>query len=268
MPEMDGFETAELIMGNNDTKNIPIIFITALDRDQKYISKGYENGAVDYLFKPIDPIILNSKVDVFLQLYYQRKEIEDLLKIQEEISNNLLETSKVLQEANIELDKTSRTDHLTGLSNRRNITEKIEYEVKRYKRNQNIFSIILGDIDYFKKINDTYGHDCGDFVLIELSKLLTKTIREHDVACRWGGEEFLIFLPETDIKEAIKIAERLRESIESTTLIYNNHKINITMSFGVSGYGNNIEFTECVKNADGCLYNAKQQGRNRVVHEQ
>ncbi len=264
MPEMDGYETAELIHGNYDTRHIPIVFVTAIDKDEKYISKGYKTGAVDYLFKPVDAQMLNSKVAVFIQLYYQRKQLEGMLKIQEEISNNLINTSSKLKNANVELDNLARIDPLTGLSNRRDIIEKMEFEKKRYEHNHKNFSIILGDIDYFKKINDTQGHDCGDSVLVSISELFKNIIREKDIASRWGGEEFLIFLPETDIEAGKRIAERIKDQIESMDIEYENDSLHVTMSFGVSQYDETTSLNDCIKNADAGLYFAKTHGRNQV----
>ena len=108
----------------------------------------------------------------------------------------------------------SRTDYLTGLYNRRYIMERLEFELIKYKRNKKIFSIIIGDIDFFKNINDNFGHDCGDRILKIISKNINELLREQDSVCRWGGEEFLILLPETEIEGARILADRIRKVIE------------------------------------------------------
>ncbi len=236
MPVMNGFETAELIQSSDENRDIPIIFITAINKQIEHINKGYEIGAVDYLFKPINPVILQSKVKIFLQLYYQKKELEKL----------------------------SKTDPLTGLSNRRYVNEKIEFEKKRFDRTKRTFSIILADIDNFKNINDTCGHDCGDYVLVNISKIFINIIRDHDIACRWGGDELLIFLPETEIESGRVIAERIREQIDPLKLKWKKEQINVTMSFGVSQYNNSTSITDCIRNADEGLYSAKKHGKNQV----
>ena len=265
MPGMDGFKTAELIHENEETKEIPIIFVTAMIYDYTFMLRGYNSGAVDYLFKPVDSFLIKRKVTVFLQLYYQKKEIESLLHIQEEISNNLIRTSSELQIANIKLDKISRIDPLTGLSNRRDFTERLEYERKRFDRTHKEFSLILGDIDGFKNINDTLGHDCGDFVLTSLAMIFKSILREHDIVSRWGGEEFLILLPETHIDEGKIIAERIREKIDLLEIDYHEKKIHVTMSFGVTEYRSKLSLNECINIADSGMYFAKTHGKNKVI---
>ena len=236
MPEMDGFETAELIHGTKDTEEIPIIFLTAINKEGKHISRGYKAGAVDYLFKPVDPAILRSKVRIFLQLYYRKHHLERM----------------------------SQIDPLTGLANRRHIREKIQSEKKRYERNRRCFSLIMGDIDNFKEVNDSFGHECGDYALISISNLIQKNVRDHDVACRWGGEEFLIFLPETDLESGTAIAERIREEVDSHELKWRGLPIHITMSFGVSQFDDSTSVEDCIRIADQGLYKAKFEGKNKV----
>ncbi len=236
MPGMDGFETAKLIHGIEDTRNIPIIFLTAVNKEKRNIYEGYQSGAVDYLFKPIEPHVLQKKVDVFIKLYYQMHGFEKLSKI----------------------------DSLTGLSNRRHIIDKMENEIELCKINENKFSIIMGDIDNFKEINDTFGHGCGDSVLVKISNTLKGSIRDKDIACRWGGEEFLVLLPETDLKTGIKIAERIKNDIESMRVRWDDFLIKVTISLGVSQYEPQLTIPECIKKADQALYTAKIDGKNRV----
>ena len=262
MPGMNGFEVAELLRMKKDTEHIPIIFVTAISKEDKYIFKGYEVGAVDYIFKPIEPLIFISKVKVFLTLYNQKKELENI---------------------NAQLKKMSLTDTLTGLPNRRSIISKIDYEIIRCKRHYRKFCIIIGDIDHFKKVNDNYGHDVGDEVLIQISSTIEASLREQDttsrwseekgdpkpseeaVASRWGGEEFLILLPETDLKGGIHVAEKIRQSIENLEIKGNIQGLKVTMSFGVAEYDVTKTSDACIKEADLRLYQAKENGRNRVV---
>ena len=262
MPGMNGFEVAEFLRMKKDTEHIPIIFVTAISKEDKYIFKGYEVGAVDYIFKPIEPIFLKSKVKVFLKLFNQRRELEQV---------------------NNELRKLSLTDVLTGLPNRRGIIGKIEYEMIRCKRYNRNFCIVLGDIDHFKRINDNYGHDMGDEVLKQISSTIEASLREQDttsrwskeedgvkprkeaIASRWGGEEFLILLPETDINGGIHVADKIRQSIEKLYEKDDVIETKVTMSFGVAGCEISKNIEECIKVADIRLYQAKEKGRNRVV---
>jgi diguanylate cyclase (GGDEF)-like protein len=160
----------------------------------------------------------------------------------------------------------SKYDPLTKLSNRRDIREKIKNEQERQKRLSKPFSVILCDIDDFKKMNDTHGHDCGDYVLMSVSDLIRSQLRDVDCPSRWGGEEFLILLVETDLEGCKIVAERIRKRIESALLQYGGVRLSITMTFGISACGNSEEDIErCIKRADRALYKGKRQGKNCVV---
>lgn len=164
-----------------------------------------------------------------------------------------------------ELELASRTDPLTGLFNRRHLMEKIEEERLRYKRSSRPFSVIICDIDFFKKVNDMYGHDCGDAVLKSLANLLGRHIRKQDCLGRWGGEEFLILLPETNSEGAATLAEKLRKRIEEYEFNYAGMKLPITMTFGVAQYNDEYGVDACIVGADSALYKGKSNGRNCVV---
>jgi len=163
-------------------------------------------------------------------------------------------------------EESSKTDHLTNLPNRRCMREKLEYEKFLFKRNKRPFVIFIADIDYFKKINDTYGHEAGDKVLVRVAQILKSNLRKTDGVCRWGGEEFLAMLPESGLQGGILLAEKLRSKIESEVFIYSTFKIAVTMSFGVSVYDHGtLDLNRCIKRADENLYKAKETGRNKVV---
>jgi len=165
-----------------------------------------------------------------------------------------------------QLKKASLSDFLTGLANRRNILKRLDYEMSLYQRQANAFSIILCDIDHFKKINDTYGHDFGDLVLKAITDTLSRTLRKIDIASRWGGEEFLILLPACDQKASRTAAERLRRAIEEMKIENDYFYVKVTMSFGVATWLNTLnDIEELIKLADQNLYRAKDEGRNRVV---
>ena len=170
-----------------------------------------------------------------------------------------------LENTHEQLKEIARTDPLTGLSNRRDIIEKIEYEQIRFERSKNSFVIIIGDLDFFKSINDKYGHDCGDYVLKEVAQTMRSTIRKQDIVARWGGEEFLLLLPETPLEGGKVAAEKVREKIENSNFKYNNDLLSVTITFGVSVYNNIMEIDDCIKKADQALYRGKHKGRNCVV---
>lgn len=171
----------------------------------------------------------------------------------------LLELSK-------KYDLLSRKDELTGLSNRRDIIEKLKDEVSRFERTGHVFSVLMADVDHFKKINDTYGHECGDYTLKKIGSTFLNNTQKRDVVARWGGEEFLIFLPETGVEQALKTAERLRLAIEKNDIRYGEGIIKITTSFGAAAYHKGQTIDELIKRSDISLYQAKKQGRNRVVN--
>ncbi|MBN2419668.1 MAG: diguanylate cyclase [Deltaproteobacteria bacterium] len=481
MPEMDGFETAELMRGSAKTKHIPIIFVTAISKSQEHIFRGYEAGAVDYIFKPFNPNILKGKVNIFLDLYNQKNKLErindelrdanrrildqqrsiieeerlkvllqlsgatahelnqplmgllgivDIIKLEkdpntvmeyvgkiedatnrisgivqkiqtirydevipysagvsiinidqkinilvvedndndfEAINNILMENnninikrvnnienafslikeepldlllldyylpdgnafemlermkeeqcevpaviitgqgneviaSKIIQAGaydylprdSLNSNSLSRTimntlekaqlkrqvkeaynrmvdmsvrDELTGLFNRRYFIDAIEVEVARSQRYKTDLVLCIFDIDHFKRVNDTHGHPTGDKVLAKIGKLLKDSIRDNDIGCRYGGEEFAILLPHTNIEEASVMSERFRELVASYDFAVNALHLNITVSIGVAQYesNKNISSNQLLEQADRALYQAKEGGRNRTI---
>lgn len=161
----------------------------------------------------------------------------------------------------------ARIDPLTGISNRRDFNDRFATEIARFNRNQKSFTVILGDIDLFKKVNDAYGHDCGDFVLVKTAKLMTESLRAQDALARWGGEEFIMLLPETETRGGVATSEKIRKRIATCSFSYKNEKLHISMSFGVSTFGANTSMEAVIESADRCLYKAKLSGRNCVVAE-
>ena len=188
--------------------------------------------------------------------YSRRKTHAEVMYLNE----HLLETTEKLKEA-------ARTDTLTGLSNRRDLYEKIEYEQIKLNRHPDCYSIIIADIDHFKKINDTYGHDCGDEVLKKIASIIRENTRKEDTACRWGGEEFFLLLPSTGQAGCLAAAEKLRDKIEKTVFKYKEIELNLTVSIGIETCCAEKDVDDYIKLADRKLYIAKQQGRNRVVSD-
>lgn len=164
-----------------------------------------------------------------------------------------------------QLELISKTDSLTGLYNRRYITEKLENEFINYKQTKNNFSLIIADIDHFKNINDTYGHNCGDQVLKSVAKNLQDEVQEQGIVSRWGGEEFLILLPETEIEDARILADKIRKFIEEEIIEYNGIQVSITLTLGIAVNEAQETIDDTIKKADDALYQGKNQGRNCVV---
>ena len=159
-----------------------------------------------------------------------------------------------------------QTDQLTGLFNKRYLFSQLETEIERASRTQHPLSLIMLDVDHFKEVNDIHGHMVGDEVLIHIAQVIGTSIRKIDLACRFGGEEFAVILPSTPLLVAVKVAERVREYIESVKVDVKHHTLNLTASLGVSVFNPNqpISIEQLLNRADKQLYAAKQNGRNRV----
>jgi diguanylate cyclase (GGDEF)-like protein len=159
------------------------------------------------------------------------------------------------------------TDSITGAYVRRYFQLRLQYEWMAVKKSRNVFSLLMLDIDYFKKVNDTYGHLCGDMVLAKVALIIQECCRKVDVICRYGGEEFAIILPQTDLEGALVCARKIRSSVEETEFQYNDQTVRVTVSLGAATYaGEGVGSAEqLLERADTCLYRAKETGRNRVV---
>lgn len=181
-------------------------------------------------------------------------------------ANELIEQQKdELSLAYQQLDLISREDPLTKLSNRRDFIEKFQDEIHRFERKRGPFSIVMGDIDDFKKINDQHGHDCGDFVLVKVSELMRAAVRKLDCVARWGGEEFILMLPGTPLEGAIKVSEDIRERIQNSRFSFKDIPLSITITFGVCAFEWGMDMYSCIACADKALYKGKHQGKNRVI---
>ena len=157
-------------------------------------------------------------------------------------------------------------DSLTGVYNRKFLESQLRNELKRFKRGLRPFGLIMLDIDFFKKINDTYGHLCGDYVLKSLASSISSTIRSTDILARYGGEEFFCLLTETDIHSATHLAEMLRKVVENKMFTFQDTPIRITISLGVTAVSQEVQSSEVLlRKADDALYEAKRTGRNKVI---
>jgi diguanylate cyclase (GGDEF)-like protein len=168
---------------------------------------------------------------------------------------------QIIDEQTTELEALATRDQLTGILNRWKLEEYFTREINRHHRYDSVFSVIMFDLDHFKKVNDTWGHDVGDMVLKEVVAKTNEKIRETDIFARWGGEEFLLLLPETKLDVAGKVAERIRATMEQTVI---NDCLTVTLSLGVVQHEQGETMDETIKRADTCLYDAKDGGRNRA----
>lgn len=244
MPGIDGLKFLALLQSREDLRDKPVIMLTSRD-DVASKVLGLESGASDYIIKPFEPQELVARLKVHLQI----KTLQDELRK----SNQLL----------LEL---AQTDPLTRLFNRRALREKLESELNRCHRNGKPCSLIMADIDHFKQVNDTYGHQAGDDILIAVAKLFHEQLRPYDLAARYGGEEFCLVLPETDLEQARITAERIRQEISQLKFSGDLENLLLTISLGIASTNKKIMMPqdELIHLADEALYLAKNNGRNRV----
>ncbi|HDD35248.1 MAG TPA: GGDEF domain-containing protein [Candidatus Desulfofervidus auxilii] len=208
-----------------------------------------------------------SEGGIYALFFFYGEAVTKLEPQEKEILNLILKHASIILENAYLYEKirlSSITDALTGLYNRRYFMERLEIEWERAKRYQRPISLLILDIDHFKRINDTYGHLAGDKVLKTLGKLISKQLRKTEIAGRYGGEEFTILVPETNAEGAIKLAERLRKMVEEYPFAING-TINVTVSIGVSDAEGIETINDLIQKADAALYQAKETGRNRVV---
>lgn len=245
MPRMDGFKFLGMMKGRPEVSDTPVIILTGND-DRELKIKGLEQGACDFITKPFDPEELVARMRVHLKI----KHLQDDLKR----SNELL----------LEL---SNTDHLTGLFNRRFLMEALDKEVQRARRKDGMVALLIMDIDHFKRVNDTHGHLQGDVVLQKVALHIQKELRSYDIAARYGGEEFVAVLPDTSLKEAFNVADRIRLSVQGMHFAGSLANERVTISLGVALFPSSSfdDIDGLLRAADEALYLAKERGRNRVI---
>lgn len=244
MPRMDGFKFLQMVNTSEELRDIPII-ILADSSDQELKVKGLEQGACDYVTKPFDAAELVARVKVHLRI----KMLQDDL-------NRTIEHFRGL----------SQKDSLTGLYNRRYVTEILDKEFERAERKREFLSLAICDVDHFKKVNDAFGHQHGDTVLVAIADAAQKCLRTYDVVARYGGEEFVVVLPGSPLSGGVVVAERLREAVQALTFVPPMERLSVTISLGIATYPSPQvdSVTSLFRIADYALYRAKQNGRNRV----
>jgi diguanylate cyclase (GGDEF)-like protein/PAS domain S-box-containing protein len=262
---------------NNDFRKLVNSECSSYHKMRRYQRKDgssfWANLNVSALYDSTGKLFAVLKVFQDLDVYIQK---ENSLK---EINNALEELNEKLQKANIEisrknselrqaytkLDELSRTDKLTGLPNRRQLEDQLDFEARRTVRSKHEFTICIGDIDDFKHVNDTYGHDVGDLVLKDIADIINNCTRTTDIAGRWGGEEFLFILPETPALGALVLMERVRQTIFTHRTVKDDISVSVTLTLGFSIFKADSKLEDILKQADLALYAGKKCGKNLAV---
>jgi two-component system, cell cycle response regulator len=245
MPGLDGHQVLTRLKRDETLRDIPVVFLSGRTSMDDVVA-GLRAGAHDYLKKPFQAAELVARVGAAAHV----KQLQDRLL-----------------ERNLDLERLSRTDLLTGLYNRRHLEDQLGRAHRTARRAHRGLGLVLLDIDHFKRVNDTYGHAAGDRVLCEFAERMTSQLRDGDIAGRWGGEEFLVILPDTDPGGALQVANRIRASVAETpfdTSAVDGQAIRVTVSGGCV-VGPVATSDDLVSAADGGLYAAKDSGRNRIV---
>lgn len=245
MPQIDGFKFLSLKSSKPELEEVPVIMLTTRGEDEHRI-RGLELGASDYILKPFIGGELAARAS-------------NQMKIRRLV--------QALRAQAAELERLSNTDPLTRTFNRRYLMQQLEGEFSRAMRYGHQLGLIICDIDHFKLVNDKYGHQVGDGVLVEVAAILQENRRAHDIVARYGGEEFCIVLPETDLDAADSVAERYRAKIASHHFVVDANDLQVKMSFGVAGVPDSRPATmdDLIRYADIALYQAKEAGRNLTV---
>lgn len=242
MPVLDGFEILKLIKAEGDQAETPVVFLTARDKTEDLV-EALRMGAHDYLRKPFEPAELTARVRAAVRV----KTLQDELRVR-----------------NSELELVSRTDPLTGLWNRRHTEEQLQSAASLSRRHGTPFSVLMIDVDHFKHVNDSAGHTAGDAVLVEVAVRILDIVRIEDVVARWGGEEFLVVLPSTEIDGAWTLGDRIRAAVADGPIPFIDGSISVTVSVGCAASGGGETGDAIVTRADSALYAAKEGGRDRT----
>jgi diguanylate cyclase (GGDEF)-like protein len=259
MPEMDGIEFCKALRQNPAAKNIYVVIVTAQVSTEQLV-EAFEAGADDYINKPLNFKVLAARL----------RAGQRVVQLQEDLEfdrRQLRKFAAELEASNQHLQQLALTDVLTELPNRRNANEQLDREWAIAERTGRPLSCMMIDIDYFKLINDTYGHNVGDDVLKQLANILRSTVRKQDMVCRLGGEEFLVICPDSPPENAFQYAERLRLSVAGSTIHSEaSPNIRITVSIGLAYKNPELSSVDMLLQlADRRLYAAKAAGRNKTV---
>jgi diguanylate cyclase (GGDEF)-like protein len=266
---------------------VQIIVVSAKSRETN-ITTVVEAGGDDFIAKPAEPEEFVSRVEAAgirlqkqISLHREREFYKHAVKQEEELSSRILNqnlylkrayqdminVNRELEKTNSELEKIAKYDYLSGLLSRMNLFAVLDMEIDRTIRTKSPLSGIMMDIDNFKLINDNYGHQVGDEVIKDIGRKLMGELRKYDHAGRYGGEEFFIVLPNTDIEQALAMGERMRTELEKDTLRFNDYEIQITASLGIAQFREGETRESWINRADRAMYLAKEKGRNRVISD-
>ena len=201
---------------------------------------------------------------IIIEMFAERNDNHIENDLLQDLVRRYVDLNHRLKDTLVEVEKLSNTDQLTGLNNRHYFVKAFERERRRYERYGDLFTLIMFDLDHFKLVNDHYGHDIGDEVLKKTAYLTRICFRDVDIIARWGGEEFIVLISDTDLEEGLKVAERLRETIDIYDFDTIGHK---TISLGVAEIAHRDTMEMVIKRADEALYEAKSSGRNKVCYK-
>jgi len=235
MPGMSGLDVCRTLKADMDLRMIPVVFLSGSGDGNTKI-RGLDLGAVDYVTKPFDTFELRARVRAALRT----KRLQDMLS------------------------ESAHIDPLTGLANRRALTERLEQEWARAQRHDGALSFIMADLDHFKEVNDTYGHSVGDRLLQQVSQTIAAQCRETDIPARYGGEEFAVIVPGEGAEDAALLAERCRCAVAAASVPAGKERLQTTASFGVADMLSAESIEGLIKAADDALYAGKRSGRNVV----
>jgi two-component system chemotaxis family response regulator WspR len=268
MPDVDGMTLVRFYRNNPTTRDVPVIVLSSKD-DPTIKSDAFSNGATDYLVKLPEKIELLARIRAHAKSYLALKERDDAFRTMEKMQEQLSAINNELAHSNRELKRLSSMDGLTALANRRQFDETLEREWQRAVRTELPLSLLFADIDFFKRYNDSYGHQAGDDCLKKVAGGLQKTVhRPADLVSRYGGEEFVMILPDTTSEGALAVAEKVLKNISSLEIPHQNSDAaeHVTLSIGVATLcpreGSSTD--ELVEAADKMLYKAKENGRNCI----
>lgn len=250
-------DLCEVIHSHEVNAHIPIMILRSTDESDN-LQLMLNLDADDHMSKNFNHAELRRRIHNLLDLKHTR---ETLGQVREELQLTQIHLSDVMNQ----LEHVSRTDLLTGLSNRKHAIEKIEEESARFARSKRFFALMICDIDQFHTVNDECGTEVGDFVLRALSSYFRNAVRRQDMVSRWGGEEFLFILPETDALGAKILAEKIRMRLENFALSYGQHRLHVTCSFGITSYQLEQTPTQNLKRLDEALLLSKAKGGNMVI---
>jgi two-component system cell cycle response regulator len=252
MPDLDGFGFLDRFRADTRNETVPVLMLSGTGANEKKV-EGLHRGANDYIVKPCSRDELCARVRNYLRM----KLLQDELK----------RKNHELESINAELARSAITDPLTGLHNRRFFMKRAQEEIKRALRHGRCFGLLMLDVDHFKRINDTFGHQVGDDVLVAVAGCLKKTLRESDLLARFGGEEFIIGLPETGREGSDTLADRLRQVVGGHAMPGLDRAVTVSVGVAYVPSAGVESVDQLISRADAALYRAKREGRNRVASD-